>query len=315
VVPAVKRVEVAAAVMVNDRGEFLLAQRPQGKVYAGYWEFPGGKVERGESAAAALKRELHEELGVEVEKAYSWLTREFDYAHAAVTLRFFRVIAWRGTLHGREQQQFAWQSIRDVNVAPILPANGPILRALELPSIYGISCAAQIGRDAFMQKLESALAAGLRLVQLREKNLEEPEFVELARNVVAVAHRFKARVLVNAPVHVAKMAGADGIHLSSAALMGCARRPEVEWCAASCHNAVELQHARVIGVDFVVLGSVSPTASHPGGKTLGWEKFAALIGDCPLPVYALGGMTPADLQPAWQNGAHGIAMLRGAWNL
>jgi len=314
-VPAVKRVEVAAAVMVNSRGEFLLAQRPAGKVYAGYWEFPGGKVELGESAAAALKRELHEELGVEVEKAYPWLTREFDYEHAAVTLRFFRVLEWRGTLHGREQQQFAWQSIRNVNVAPILPANGPILRALELPPVYGISCAGQIGRDAFMHKLEAALAAGLRLVQLREKNLAESELVELARDVVTVAHRFDARVLVNAAEHVVVACGADGMHLSSAALMSCMRRPEVAWCAASCHNAAELQQARALGIDFVVLGSVAPTASHPGAEPLGWERFSALIRNYPLPVYALGGMTPADLQPAWQNGAHGIAMLRGAWNL
>ena len=313
--PAVKRVEVAAAVMVNSRGEFLLAQRPHGKVYAGYWEFPGGKVEPGESAAAALKRELHEELGVEVETAHPWLTREFDYAHAAVTLRFFRVLEWRGELHGREQQQFAWQSIRNVNVAPILPANGPILRALELPHIYGISCAAQIGRDAFMQKLETALAAGLRLVQVREKDLVESDLIELTREVVAVAHRFDALVLVNAAEQVAAEAGADGIHLNSAALMACARRPAVAWCAASCHNAAELQQARALGVDFTVLGSVAPTASHPGGETLGWEQFSALIRNYPLPVYALGGMTPAHLQPAWQQGAHGIAMLRGAWNL
>jgi 8-oxo-dGTP diphosphatase len=314
-VPAVKRVEVAAAVMVNGRGEFLLAQRPPGKVYAGYWEFPGGKVEPGESAVAALKRELHEELGIEVEAAYPWLTREFDYAHAAVTLRFFRVLDWRGELHGREQQQFAWQSIGNVNVTPILPANGPILRALELPQVYGISCVAQVGRQAFMQKLETALAAGLRLVQLREKNLPESDLVGLAREVVAVAHRYNARVLINAAPQIALATGADGIHLSSAALMACGRRPDVAWCGASCHDAAELQHARALGVDLVVLGSVAPTVSHPGAPALGWEKFSVLTENYPLPVFALGGMTSADLRPAWQHGAHGIAMLRGAWNL
>ena len=313
--PAVKRVEVAAAVMVNSRGEFLLAQRPPGKVYAGYWEFPGGKVEPGESAAAALKRELHEELGVEVKTAYPWLTREFDYAHAAVTLRFFRVVEWHGELHGREQQQFAWQSISKINVSPILPANGPILLGLELPHHYGISCVAQIGRQAFMQKFESALAGGLRLVQVREKQLEESALIELTRELVAVARRYDARILVNAAPQVALAAGADGVHLSSAALMACQRRPDVAWCGASCHDAAELQQARALGVDFVALGSVAPTLSHPGVQPLGWEKFSALIENYPLPVYALGGMTPADLQPAWQHGAHGIAMLRGAWGL
>ena len=312
---AVKRVEVAAAVIENDRGEFLLAQRPVGKVYAGYWEFPGGKVEPGESAVDALKRELHEELGIEVDAAYPWLTREFDYAHAAVILRFFRVLKWRGEPHGREQQQFAWQSIRNVNVAPVLPANGPILRALELPHVYGISSATQIGRDVFMRKLETAMAAGLRLIQVREKNLAERELIGFTREVVAAARRFGARVLVNAAPQIAVEADTDGVHLNSAALMACQSRPDVKWCGASCHNAAELHHARSLGVDFVVLGSVAPTPSHPGAQILGWERFAELIRNYPLPVYALGGLQPAELRLAWQNGAHGIAMLRGAWNL
>src|SRR5215510_16045607 len=99
------RVEVVAAVITRPDGSFLLGQRPAGKVYAGYWEFPGGKVEPGESAPAALKRELHEELGIQVERAYPWLTRDYDYEHAAVRLRFYRVLDWSGTLHGRENQR------------------------------------------------------------------------------------------------------------------------------------------------------------------------------------------------------------------
>ena len=166
-----------------------------------------------------------------------------------------------------------------------------------------------------MQKFESALAGGLRLVQVREKQLEESALIELTRELVAVARRYDARILVNAAPQVALAAGADGVHLSSAALMACQRRPDVAWCGASCHDAAELQQARALGVDFVVLGSVAPTLSHPGIQPLGWEKFSALIENYPLPVFALGGMTPADLQPAWENGAHGIAMLRGAWGL
>src|SRR5512140_2019618 len=119
------RIEVVAAVIFNDRDEFLLAQRPAGKVYAGYWEFPGGKVENGETSTAALKRELDEELGIDVVTAWPWLTRDYDYSHAAVRLRFFRVIKWSGKPHGRERQQLAWQSVHNITVAPLLPANGP----------------------------------------------------------------------------------------------------------------------------------------------------------------------------------------------
>ncbi len=307
------RIEVVAAVICNERGEFLLAQRPAGKVYAGYWEFPGGKLEGGETAAAALRRELHEELGIDAITAYPWLTRDFDYAHAAVRLRFFRVIKWAGKLHGREQQRFVWQSVRAITVAPLLPANGPILRALELPHAYGITCAGELGRDAFMARLERSLQNGLRLVQVREKQLADDALRAFASEVVALGHRFGARVLVNGNAGIAAQSHADGVHLTAAQLMATARRPDGGWCGASCHDATELARAREIGADFVVLGPVNATPSHPGAKLLGWQQFAELIRDYPLPVYALGGMQPGDIARSWCRGAHGISMMRAAW--
>ncbi|MEK7876262.1 MAG: Nudix family hydrolase [Pseudomonadota bacterium] len=307
------RVEVVAAVIFNERDEFLLAQRPAGKVYAGYWEFPGGKVESGETAAAALRRELHEELGIDAITAYPWLTRDFDYDHAAVRLRFFRVVEWAGTLQGREQQRFVWQSVRAITVAPLLPANGPILRALELPHAYGITCAGELGRDAFMARLERSLQNGLRLLQVREKQLADDALRVFASEVVALGHRFGARVFVNGNAGVAAQSHADGVHLTAAQLMAAARRPDCEWCGASCHDATELARARELGADFVVLGPVHATPSHPRAKLLGWRQFAQLIRDYPLPVYALGGMQPGDLARAWSRGAHGISMMRAAW--
>ena len=307
------RIEVVAAVIFNERGEFLLAQRPAGKAYAGYWEFPGGKVEPDESATGALKRELHEELGIDAITAYPWLTRDFDYSHAAVRLRFFRVLRWSGELHGRELQQFAWQSVSNVTVAPLLPANGPILRALELPHTYGITCAGESGRDAFMARLERSLQAGLRLLQVREKQLADDALRVFASEVVALGHRFGARVLVNGNAGVAAQSHADGVHLTAAQLMAAACRPDCEWCGASCHDATELARARELGADFVVLGPVHATPTHQGAKLLGWPQFAQLIRDYPLPVYALGGMQPGDLAHAWGRGAHGISMMRAAW--
>ena len=307
------RIEVVAAVIFNERGEFLLAQRPPGKVYAGYWEFPGGKLEDGETAAAALKRELHEELGIEVITFYPWLTRDFDYAHAAVRLRFFRVLEWAGSLRGREQQRLAWQTVRTVAVAPLLPANGPILRALELPPVYGITCAGEMGHDAFMRRLERSLQDGLRLVQVREKQLAENALCAFASEVAALGRRFGARVLVNGNARISAQSGADGVHVTAAQLMAASRRPDGEWCGASCHNALELERACELGFDFVVLGPVRKTPSHPGATLLGWQRFAQLIRDYPLPVYALGGLRPGDLARAWYRAAHGISMMRGAW--
>ena len=308
------RIEVVAAVIFNQRGEFLLAQRPAGKVYAGYWEFPGGKVEAGEDTVTALKRELHEELGIDVTLAYPWLTRDFDYAHAAVRLRFFRVLAWSGELHGRELQQFAWQSSRNISVAPLLPANGPILRALELPDRYAITCAAELGRVEFMSRLKRALDNGLRLIQVREKVMAATELAEFTREVVAIGRPYGARVLVNGAVEIVTAAAADGVHLTAAQLMAATRRPDCAWCAASCHDAAELAQAQKLGVDFVVLGPVDKTPSHPDAQLLGWRRFSELVRAYPLPVYALGGMRGTDLAQAWECGAHGVAMVRGAWS-
>ena len=307
------RVEVVAAVITRPDGTFLLGQRPSGKVYAGYWEFPGGKVEPGETAPAALERELHEELGIVVERAYPWLTRDYDYAHAAVRLRFFRVTDWSGEPHGRENQRFEWQRSGAIVVEPMLPANGPILRALRLPPVYGISNCEEMAEPEFLRRLPRALDAGLALVQVREKHLPSHEQVRLAAAVVAAARPRGARVLLNGAPELARRAGADGVHLTAASLMELDARPDLELVGASCHDARELERAAKLCADFVVLGPVQATPSHPGAATLGWERFAELIRDYPLPVYALGGLKRGDLETAWAAGAHGISMMRGAW--
>ncbi|MDP2786180.1 MAG: Nudix family hydrolase [Sulfurimicrobium sp.] len=308
-----KVVDVVAAVIVQPDGRFLLARRPDGKPYAGYWEFPGGKVEAGESLFQALARELHEELGIEVKHAYPWLVRHFDYEHASVKLHFFRVVAWDGEPHGKESQLLAWQTPGSVDVAPLLPANGPILSALELPATLAISNIAEMGEEPFMSHLAGALENGLRLIQLREKSLSLPELERVARRVVSLAHGYGARVVINAEVRLAQAVGADGVHLTAAALMRLEARPQDRLVGASCHSVEELERAAELELDYVLLGAVLPTLSHPGAHALGWEAFAGLIKDYPLPVYALGGMSPAHLETAWAAGAHGIAMLRGAW--
>jgi len=306
-------VEVAAAVIQRPDGSFLLAQRPPGKVYAGYWEFPGGKVEPGERALEALARELDEELGLEVERAYPWITRRYTYPHATVNLRFFRVVAFRGEPHPREGQQFAWQRSGAVDVAPLLPANGPILAALALPVVYALTNAGDLGTEAFLDRLGRALGAGVGLVQVREPQMAPDELAAFASAVKARARRTGARVLLNADVELARRLALDGVHLKSAQLASLPARPDLPLVGASCHDARELAAAQALGADFAVLGPVMPTLSHPGACTLGWDALGRLIEGCEIPVYALGGLGPGDLEKAWTAGAHGVAMQRAAW--
>jgi len=299
-------VEVAAAVIQRADGAFLLAQRPAGKVYAGYWEFPGGKVEAGEASEHALARELHEEIGIDACTAYPWITRVYAYPHATVRLNFFRVTAWKGDPHPKEEQAITWQHFGAPLVAPMLPANAPVLAALALPHEYAITDAENRGRDPMLVKVRERLAAGLKLVQVRDKDLPRRE--EFARSVLRLAHRHGARVLLNGGPAIG-----DGVHYTAAQLMSLRERPQGILAAASCHDAAELERAMALELDFAVLGPVRPTTSHPGARTLGWEGFARLARGASIPVYAIGGVQRTDLETAWRAGAHGVAMISGAW--
>jgi len=299
-------VEVAAAVIERADGAFLLAQRPAGKVYAGWWEFPGGKIEDGEPPGGALARELHEELGIEVRTAYPWITREYAYSHANVRLNFFRVKDWTGEPHAREGQSILWQRIDSPMAEPMLPANAPVLASLALPHEYGITDAESLGVDYLLSRLAFRLGEGLSLIQVRDKNL--PARTGFAKKVVDLAHRHGAKVLVNGGPAVG-----DGIHFTARQLTALTERSQSGLVAASCHTREELEHAMRLELDFAVLGPVKPTASHAGAPLLGWEGFARIARGASIPVYAIGGMRSSDLEAAWRAGAHGVAMIRGSW--
>ena len=305
--------EVAAAVIERPDGSFLLGQRAPDTFYPGYWEFPGGKVEPGETPRDALVRELREELEIEVLRATPWLVREHVYEHAHVRLHFFRVPEWRGELRDHVHVALEWQPPGATTVAPMLPANAPVLAALALPDFYGITHAHEIGVSPQLTLLEHALRKGLRLIQLRESKLPNGEREPFAAAAVALCRRHGARVLVNGDAQLAWAVGADGLHLASEQLKGLRGRPNFPLVAASCHDAAELKRAIDHQVDFVVIGAIKPTASHPGQPGIGWKALARLLEHCPLPAYAIGGLSRADLDSARAVGAHGIAAIRAAW--
>ncbi|WP_293937888.1 Nudix family hydrolase [Iodobacter sp.] len=306
-----KITHVAAGILLRADGSFLLGSRPIGKPYAGYWEFPGGKLESGESEITALKRELVEEMGIEVTAATPWIVQTFDYPHASVRLSFFRVTAWQGEITAHEGQEFAWQQPGKLNVSPILPANGPILRGLALPEVMTLSNVAELGEAAFLARLKQNKPSWLIL---REPQLNQDQYRGLAERVLAIARGQHTRVLLHDAIDLATQLNADGVHLPARSLLALQQRPLLDWVGASTHNAAELAAASQLGLDYALLGHVCDTPSHPDQSALGWANFSALLAQgWPLPVYALGGMSKDDIALAQEHGAHGIAIMRAAW--
>jgi 8-oxo-dGTP diphosphatase len=337
--PVIKVTHAAVGVIQRDDGFVLLGERPIGKPWAGYWEFPGGKIEENETPEYALNRELQEELGISVISSYRWLTRSFDYAAKydasgnlestakTVKLHFFIVTEWEGEPSGLENQALSWQNPESINVGPMLPANAPIFNALNLGKIYAISNVAELGETVFFERLIVALEHGLKMIQIREKQLSNAALIKLAERVIEIAVPYGAKVMVNsaschsdfAPVldftkfNFSLNLNSVGIHFTSLDLMRLQAKPLDLLCGASCHNGQELAHAATLGFDYVVLSPVNATLSHVGAVPIGWDGFSDLIADYALPVYALGGMQTADIHKARLHGAHGIAMQRGVW--
>jgi 8-oxo-dGTP diphosphatase len=314
-----KLVQVAVAILIRPNGEYLLASRPDGKGWAGWWEFPGGKIEAGESPEQALIRESQEELGITPTQIQPWIKRRYDYpaTHDAeaktVLLHFFFVSDWQGDLQAREGQHLAWQHPHKLNVSPVLPANAPIMQALNLPSIYAISNLAEMGKDQFLQALRTKLDHGLQLLQVREPQLATDELTQLSEQVLNLCQPFDCRCLLNGAPAQAKELGYQGVHLNSTRLMAMPHKPENLLVGASCHDTTQLQHAQALQLDFALLSPVLLTKSHPETAGLGWEKFADMLSGLEIPIYGLGGMRPEHLTKAQASGARGIAMQRAFW--
>ena len=311
-----KPVLVAAGVLRDAQGRVLLARRPPQAHQGGLWEFPGGKVEKGETVVQALGRELAEELGIEVVECRPLIRVAHDYGDRRVVLDTWLVTRWRGRPQGREGQPLAWVAPDELAARPMPAADRPIVTALRLPGRYVITPPVVEQEAAFLQALERTLQGGVRLIQFRLFGMEPTRWRALARQALSLCHEFGARLLLNSALEEALKLGADGVHLSSQRLLAQETLPlerQSLLVGASCHNAQELRRAEALKVDFAVLSPVLPTASHPDATPLGWTRFQKLVERMNLPVYALGGMTPALEEKAWLAGGQGIAGIRGLW--
>lgn len=301
-------VRIAVGVLRRADGAVLIAQRPPGKEAAGWWEFPGGKLEAGESVRQALLRELAEELGVRVRSARRLMRLRHGYSLKAVELDTWLVSDWEGEPAPREGQALAWCRLGELGDYRLLPADGPILAALRLPPVYLITPPA-LPPESLLARLADLPPDAL--LRLRLPSLTPAAYRALAEQVVR--RRAGSTVLLDREAALSVALGC-GWHASEAVLHGLHERPvpDANLMLASCHDAAGLARARACGADAALLGTVQASANHPATVPLGWQRFAALSADAGLPVYAIGGLAPADLPAAWEAGAQGVAGI-SAW--
>lgn len=307
-------VAVAVGVIRNPQGEVLIARRPDAAHQGARWEFPGGKLEAGETVRQALQRELQEELGIEIGRSRPLIRIRHDYPDKSVLLDVHEVLAYRGEPQGREQQPVRWVAPVELSRFEFPAANLPILRALDLPAWYLITGDFADEADG-LDKLQRALAQGIRLVQLRAKQLGVGQYESFAVKAITQCHAQGARIMLNAEPELARRLGADGVHLTSARLMALSKRPEDPQLlvSASVHDQRQLAQANRLGVDFSVISPLFPTSSHPGAATFGWQGFQQLAEQAAHPVYALGGMQTVMLAEVWKRGGQGIAAIGSLW--
>ena len=310
-----KAQHVVAAVIVNAGKEVLLSLRPAHVHQGGLWEFPGGKVEPGEDIRQALDRELKEELDIAPISARPMIRIRHDYPDKSVLLDVWYVDRFTGMPQGREGQELNWVAPGQLIHRKFPAANIPIVNAARLPPLYLITPEPGTDIAGFFITLERALKAGVQLMQLRANTCTKSRYQALAQQAGELCRRYGAALLLNSPPDLIDTTGAGGVHLNSARLMAINSRPVAKdkWFAASCHNRQELEKAKSLGADFIVVSPVLPTSSHPEARVLDWEGLNELCEHATMPVYALGGMTPQHISKAWRHGAQGIAAISAIW--
>ncbi len=317
-------VRVAVGVILRADGAVLLGSRPTDKPWAYWWELPGGKIEPNEQVTEALIRELQEEIAITATQVTPWVRYVHHYPKSTVELHFCQVTAWEGEPNPQENQRLAWYHPHQptpLAIGPILPATFPVLKWLSLPDRYALS---QLGDPAdlnhWLERLEHALQQGLRLVQFREPAWENahpnsPALFQALKQTVALCQRYQARCLLNSVHPLEWLPECDGLHVRShdATLLPPNLRTQLDssqLLAMSVHSGADLQLAQRLQTDFVVLGHVLDTPSHPDQPALGWHAFSELAAQAGRPVYAIGGQSLSTLAQAQQHGAHGIAGIR-----
>lgn len=318
---AKQEVHVAVGVVLRQ-GRVLIARRPDHAHQGGLLEFPGGKVEPGETVQAALVREVREETGLQIPPAslQPVIGIRHDYGDKRVFLDVWSTDQAVGEALGREGQTISWLDPWRLQDDEFPAANRAIIRALQLPSVLAITGdirSGAAGAQQLRRALENFPDPGVApLVVLRTPGMAAAEYSRLAEAALSVCEDFSAGLLLHgAPSVYEGNPGSAGLHLPwhEARKLVARPVPRGAWLGVSCHSAAEMDHAVAIQADYVTLSPVKPTASHPSASALAWPMFRDLVARAPIPVFGLGGVALSDLDRLRRAGAQGVAGIRFWW--
>ena len=321
-----KLIHVAVGVIFDcspdEKGKILIAKRADHQHQGGLWEFPGGKVEEGESVQGALKRELEEELGLQssTENMQPLIKIPFHYPDKSVLLDVWSVYNGKmpadhdeAVMIGKENQPLAWVDQNALAEYEFPAANKAILDALSLPSQIAIS-----QDDARPERILSQVATTLKKhegiwVQLRAPSVDQVQYTQLAMKLYGICHEAGSKLIWNCPLEWYQIAFADGLHLTSirASALKDVKRPipDGQWLSMACHNLAELEVAQGMA-DYVLVSPVHETETHPQATALTWSGFKNIADQARIPCYALGGLQKSELDYCIQIGGQGIAAIR-----
>lgn len=303
--------QVAVGVVCCPAGRVLIAFRSPEQHLGGLWEFPGGKIKPFESTPDALKRELEEEVGIQVKQTRPLIKIRHDYPDKSVLLDVLIVDAFDGEAYGREGQQIAWVHPNDLDDYRFPEANKLILKALSLPSAIAIT-GAFTSVDDFESRIRRSVARGAQAVYLRIGDHVNKE--ALCQSAESLCAASKVRLLTNRSC-LPYLKGPVGLHLTALDLAGelpC-QRDGLLSIGASCHSADQVEIAVGGDVDYVFLSPVFQTDSHPESEALGLDRFESVAARCPVPVYALGGVSLNHLDRIRARHGFGIAAIQSFW--
>ncbi len=308
------QVHVAVGVICNKQGQYLVSKRHDHLHQGGLWEFPGGKVEAGESVFAALKRELYEELDIHIKQAEPLVKLAYQYPDKNVLLDVWLVDSFDGVAHSPQGQEIRWLALSELSHYDFPVANRGILNCLNYPVYYAIT-GQYTGLEDYTSKLHQCLTRQPVLLQCR-LNPETENILDFIDVSLQLCKAKNTKLIVNSDITFLDKRDIDGIHLNSKRLFDYSSRPvdDNKILAASVHNKAELEQASRIKADLVVVSPVFHTTSHLCQTTLGWDGLTELVKHSDIPVFALGGMKKSMLAETKKTGAYGIAAIREFWD-